>query len=296
VYRFLYRPRWILLHVLVIALLVAMINLMFWQIRRLHEKQAINAKIEQGARLPPVSFDRIEADVRRHGAEAEHYRAVAGSGTFDPSAEVTIRNRTLDGAPGRWVATPFTPKGGGPAVLVVRGWIPLSVDDDRAPISPVEPPAGEVTIAGYLEPTQTRGAFGPTDPPNGVLADLARVDVARFDRQYPGAIAGGFYLQLTAQEPPTPATQIQPVPRPAPDEGPHRSYAWQWAIFTAIAAIGYPLAIRRRAHSRGDAPGEGAGGDGDRDGPGEGDGADAIGRVDTGGSGPESVAAGERPA
>jgi cytochrome oxidase assembly protein ShyY1 len=293
VYRFLYRPRWILLHVLVIALIVAMINLMFWQIRRLHEKQAINAKIEQGARRPPVSLERIEADVRRHGAEAEHYRAVAARGTFDPAAEVTVRNRTLDGAPGRWIATPFVPKDGGPAVLVVRGWIPLSVDDDRPPISPVEPPSGEVTIAGYLEPTQTRGAFGPTDPATGVLADLARVDVARFARQYHDhPVAPGFFLQLTAQQPPTAATEIQPVPRPAPDEGPHRSYAWQWAIFTTIAAIGYPLAIRRRAHSRGDAPeGEGSG-----DGPGAGDGPDALDGGDVGGGGPASVAAGDRPA
>jgi cytochrome oxidase assembly protein ShyY1 len=300
VYRFLYRPRWILLHVLVVALIVAMINLMFWQIRRLHEKQAINAKIEQGARRAPLSLGQIEADVQRHGADAEHYRAVAATGTFDPAAEVTIRNRTLDGAPGRWVATPFVPSDGGPAVLVVRGWIPLSVDDDRPPISPIEPPAGEVTIAGYVEPTQTRGAFGPTDPPKGVLADLARVDVARFDRQYQDhPVAPGFFLQLTAQEPPTRATQIQPVPQPAPDEGPHRSYAWQWAIFTTIAAIGYPLALRRRAHSRGEAPGDDDGTDGgtddggtDRDGTDDGEGTARAGE----GVGSESMALGDQRA
>ena len=38
-------------------------------------------------------------------------------------------------------------------------------------------------------------------------------------------------------------------PRPPLDEGPHRSYAWQWAIFSVIAVVGYPLALRRRARS-----------------------------------------------
>ena len=34
---------------------------------------------------------------------------------------------------------------------------------------------------------------------------------------------------------------------PRLDEGPHFSYAIQWLIFTTIAAVGYPLILRRRA-------------------------------------------------
>jgi cytochrome oxidase assembly protein ShyY1 len=251
VYRFALRPRWILLHLLVLALIVSMVGLMFWQIDRLHEKQATIAKVEQAARRPAVLLADAEARVRSHGAAAVRYRKVADTGTFDTDAEVTVPNRTFEGAPGRWVLTPFLPSDGGPAVLVVRGWIPLSIDDDEPPIGAVAPPKGDVVIEGYLEPTQTRGSFGPTDPASGTLAELSRVDVARFAKQYDGDLAPGFFVQLTAQDPPTDSEQIQPVPRPAPDEGPHRSYAWQWAIFTAIAIVGYPLALRRRAHSEG---------------------------------------------
>ena len=79
-----------------LALIVAMIGLMFWQIDRLHEKQAINAKVEQGARRPAGADS---ATPRRRstadGAAAVEYRKVADTGTFDPSAEVTVANRTL---------------------------------------------------------------------------------------------------------------------------------------------------------------------------------------------------------
>jgi cytochrome oxidase assembly protein ShyY1 len=256
VYRFALRPRWILLHVLVLALIVTMINLMFWQIRRLHEKQATNAKVAAEARRPAVLLSDAAAEVRADGAEAIHYRKVADTGTFDVADEITVPNRTFDGAPGRWVVTPFLPSDGGPAVLVVRGWIPLSIDDDHPPIGAVAPPKGELVIEGYVEPAQTRGSFGPTDPPRGRLSELSRVDVARFAKQYRGDLAPGFFVQLSAQQPASPAALLQPVPRPAPDEGPHRSYAWQWAIFTAIAIVGYPLALRRQARSADDQGGE----------------------------------------
>ena len=57
-------------------------------------------------------------------------------------------------------------------------------------------------IEGYLEPTQTAGLLRcrPTRP-TGTLAELSRVDVARFAKQYDGDVAPGFYVQLTAQDP-----------------------------------------------------------------------------------------------
>ena len=44
-YRFALRPKWLLSHVLVLALVVVMINLGFWQLRRLDEKKAHNASV-----------------------------------------------------------------------------------------------------------------------------------------------------------------------------------------------------------------------------------------------------------
>lgn len=260
-YRFLYHPRWIIVHVLIITLVVTMINLMFWQFRRYHEREALNEKLVQGSRARPIPLDEAIADVRSEGANKLQYRTVEFTGTFVPSAEVTVANRTFNSAPGRWVATPLRPVGGGPAVLVVRGWIPEAIAGTTPPIAGVVPPAGPVAVTGYLDLTQTKGYFGAADPPTGTLHSFQRVDVARFAKQF-GPMVQGVFVQLTTQSPPTKSTQIQPVPPPDPDAGPFESYAYQWLLFSIVATVGYPLALRRRARSKGAGDG---GGDADDD-------------------------------
>lgn len=260
-YSFLRRPRWILSHVLVLALVVAMVNMGLWQLRRLHEKQDRNSRIESNSTQPAVSVGEFAAELGGDEVGERQYTRVVVRGTFDTAKEVAIRNRSLDGAPGRWVATPLRPADGGPAVLVVRGWIPQSVSGTSAPVAGVEPPAREVTVEGFVQPTEQRSWIGPKDPEAGVLTELARVDVGRVAKQY-GSPMQPFWVQLASQDPAT-SGAITPVRLPALDEGPHFSYAVQWAIFTIIAIVGYPLILRRVARQR--AP-EGAGaGDGDDD-------------------------------
>lgn len=247
-YRFLWRPAWVLSHLLVLALVVAMVNLGLWQLRRLDEKRDRNAQIEENSALDPLGLGEAAALVGTDGAAALRDRQVALAGSWDPGGEVAIRSRTLDGAPGRWVATPFRPGGGGPAVLVVRGWIPQSIDDTQPPFEEVAPAAGPVTILGSLQPTQERGNFGSVDPDEGVLGELSRVDVDRFGAQYPLPVVP-FWLQLVEQSPPA-AEPPTILPPPDLDEGPHLSYAVQWGIFTLIALVGYPLVLRRVARQR----------------------------------------------
>lgn len=248
-YRFLWRPWWIVSHLAVIALIVTMANLCAWQLRRLDEKQDRNALVEQNVSVAPVSLGELLDELDHSSIDELRYRRVTVTGTYDTSAEVAIHNRTLDGAPGRWVATPLVGSGGEPVpVLVVRGFIPLAVDDVKPPFDGAEPPAGAVTVTGWVQSTQTRGSFGATDDPKGTLTELARVDVARVAQQY-GKLAP-FWLQLESQEPPSGAALLSAVPLPDLDEGPHLGYALQWAIFTTIAIVGYPLVIRKVARQR----------------------------------------------
>ena len=53
-YRFLWRPAWIVSHILVLGLIIAMVNLGLWQLRRLDEKQARNELIEQNTAAEPL--------------------------------------------------------------------------------------------------------------------------------------------------------------------------------------------------------------------------------------------------
>jgi cytochrome oxidase assembly protein ShyY1 len=265
-YRFLWRPAWILSHVLILALIVAMVNLGLWQLRRLHERRENNAQVEQNTRVTPLALGDAVSAVDHGGIDPVTWRRVEIRGTYDTAHEVAIRGRSFDGAPGRWIATPLVPSGGGPSVLVVRGWVPEVIDDTDPPINGVEPPTGEVRVVGYIQPTQRRGTFGSVDRPKGTLHELSRVDVERFGRQYPGVVTK-FWLQLSGQTPPTKSQYLQPVPLPEQGDGPHLSYAVQWGIFTLIAIIGYPIILRRVARQKADErraeAAAAAGGDGD---------------------------------
>ena len=248
-YRFLWRPSWVVSHVLILALIVAMVSLGLWQLRRLDERQDRNAQIEAHSVAAPLTMDEAVAAVDGDGAEAASFRPVRVAGTYDPAGEVAIRSRSFEGAPGRWVATPLVPSDGSPTVLVVRGWIPQAVDDTDPPIDGAEPPAGEVEVTGYLMPTQEQGTFGSTDAPTGTLSELSRVDVERFAQQYPG-VEASFWLQLSDQIPPTESDLLNTVTLPEPGDGPHLSYAVQWGIFTLIAIVGYPMILRRVARQK----------------------------------------------
>ena len=51
-YRFALRPKWILSHIFVLTMVVAMIIAAFWQISRLHEKRERNADVSARTDLP----------------------------------------------------------------------------------------------------------------------------------------------------------------------------------------------------------------------------------------------------
>jgi cytochrome oxidase assembly protein ShyY1 len=44
---------------------------------------------------------------------------------------------------------------------------------------------------------------------------------------------------------------LAPIPLPELGDGPHLSYAVQWFLFAAVAAVGYVLLLRREAASAG---------------------------------------------
>lgn len=223
------RPIWMLGHLIALAAVVVFIRAGFWQIDRLHQKQARN-RIE-ASRSDGPAIDLADVVV----ADAEYQHALV-TGRFEVAGQVLIRNRAFDGTNGSHVVTPLV-LDDGTAVLVNRGWI--GVDDQ-----PPKPPSGEVTIEGLLLKTQEH-SIGPTDPPTGTLTVLNRIDVQRVQQQVDPKLYP-LFLQQTA---PKSAKGELPnlVDRPPRDEGPHRSYAIQWFLFATVVLVGYPLLMRRRA-------------------------------------------------
>jgi cytochrome oxidase assembly protein ShyY1 len=132
--------------------------------------------------------------------------------------------------------------------VVNRGFI--GFDQEGALVAPPAP-AGAVTVEGIVQPSQERGRFGPTDPGDGDLPVLARVDLDRLEAQLDYDVLPA-YVQLVESDPAQPAPAegaplLVPLGRPELDDGPHLSYAAQWFIFTLIAAGGYVVLLRRMA-------------------------------------------------
>jgi cytochrome oxidase assembly protein ShyY1 len=257
-YDFLRRPAWIVSHVLVVLAVLAMVGLGFWQRQRWIDERATSDALEQQAAGTPVPLDDVLAEAGV-GAdtppdevpESVEFRRVEVTGTYDADGEVLVRNRSQSGAPGAWVLTPLV-QDDGTAVAVVRGWVPFRIDPPAPPFPGSEPPEGEVTVTGLVQLSQRPGTFGGSDPADGVLRTLARVDVPRLDQQVDAPFEP-VYVVLDGQTPPQgPATDGLPNPvqleLPTPET--NFSYMVQWWIFATIAAVGYPLVLRRVARNR----------------------------------------------
>ena len=245
-YRFLLRPWWIATHVLLIAAVLLMVRLGFWQLDRLHGKQDIADAIELSAAQPAVPVDTlVDPDEGTDEPEALHYRTVTATGTYLADEEVLVANRTQDGQAGYWVVTPLEISST-ESVAVLRGFVQLALGEEGVPVAAVAPPKGPVTVTGWVQTTAERGAFGGTDDRPGQLERFNRLDLARLGKQVSVPLDPVAVVAIE-QQPATSGDELAPVPRPEPDLGPHLGYAGQWFVFALIFALGYPFMLRRQA-------------------------------------------------
>jgi cytochrome oxidase assembly protein ShyY1 len=239
---YLTKPRWLVGHVIVVALAVLFVNLGFWQLRRLDERKQHNALVlARSATTTPLADGTPLA-----------YRRVTVTGTFDPAHELLVRFRSRNGLPGYEVVTPLV-TGSGPVVLVDRGWVPLDAGD-QWPVASAAPPGGEVTVVGLLAPSEGGGLRLERRP--GKAPVIGSIDVAALERAKAVAPAGLYPLHLVAETTVPATTGNYPAPVDPPDlgEGPHLSYAFQWFSFATVGVVGWVLLLGRRARKPEPAP------------------------------------------
>lgn len=236
--RVLGRPKILVLALLLSALASAFVTLGFWQLDRLSERQEYNSTLTDRMSEPVLDVRALPSDPSEIGEFA--YRRATATGRYDLDEEIIIVGRSRNAISGYDVVTPLVLDDR--ALVVNRGWVELN--DSQPPIEAATPPDQEVTLTGVLFPSQSRGRFGPKHPEGERLDAFHRIDIPRMQAQSEHELLG-LYLLIETQEP----AQASPYPKslslPKLDEGPHRSYAFQWFAFALMAVATFVAYVRQ---------------------------------------------------
>ena len=168
-------------------------------------------------------------------------RPVDVRGTFLDEGTVLVSGRSgtdgADSTEGYWLVTPLSVGDPGqPAVPVVRGWVADATD----PLDLPAPPAGEVDVLGWLQPTESAGETDD-DTSDRVVPNLRVADLVQLLPS--GQDLYGAYV--IAQEP-LPTDADAGVVAASLDQLPPASrftglrnilYAIEWWVFAAFAAF-----------------------------------------------------------
>lgn len=210
-----------------LPVLAALLWLGTWQVQRLHWKTDMLARIAASEAGPPLPLAGMPPP----------YTKVSATGRLDHAREVLLGVEVRGTSLGGHLVTPLL-RPDAPPLLVDRGWVPL----ERS--RPLDRPAGEVAVTGYIRATDTRDWNSPKDDAAG----------RRFYVFDPAAI--GKALDLPPPAPfglvalATPGTPAGILPAaaaslPRPDN-PHLGYAITWyGLAAALLGVLAAFLIRR---------------------------------------------------
>lgn len=240
--------RWLLATILVAAGVALCARLGIWQLDRLEQRRAFNARVQAQVEQPALQLkgEALAADLHN-----QEYREVEASGRYDFANQVAIRNQSWGNEPGVHLLTPLIVEGTQTAVLVDRGWIPLQ-DFESGEWSQFDEP-GLVEVKGILRRSQSKADLGGRSdlvpaPGEAPLKAWIFVNIDGISKQLPYPVLPA-YLQQAPDESWT-SLPYRDQPKLELTEGPHQSYALQWFSFAALLGIGYPFFIRKQ-HKRG---------------------------------------------
>lgn len=239
---------------LVLAAMGVMIRLGLWQLERLEQRRAFNARVLAGQNAPPLE---LAASTLTEPLETMEYRTVTATGEYDFENQVALRNQVWYGKPGYALLTPLKISGTELAVLVNRGWVPLSYVTGEEQAYPVP---GTVTVTGIIRLAQTAPDFGrigdPTPRAGEKLLVWNLANVSAIAAQIPYPILPVYIQRAPDASLPADVNDWTDEHLPFPGlpnieitEGPHLGYALQWFTFALILGAGYPIFVVRNWHA-----------------------------------------------
>ena len=237
-YKFLFRPIWVLLHVTVIATIVLMVNLAIWQINRYHEKVDFNSTVQQRLNEPIVPVAQLLSAIESgtESPQTVEWRTVLVIGEYLDAETVEAVNRAQDGYSGKDPLTPIR-MANNELLLINRGFMQLSKEVQPAP-------SGQVQIIGRVRAPEVRRRFRISDPTQGELLEVSNIDLERLSMQMPSELAPIFVEVLESK--PADSPELSQIMAPALSTGSHLSYTFQWFIFATFVLAGWIVVMRRK--------------------------------------------------
>lgn len=247
------RPRMIAILVGLLALSAVFARLGVWQLDRALAKGEARAAEAAAATADAAPVDLDAALLPQTTFTSDLMgRHVTTTGTFGDD-QLLVPGRTHAGQEGALVLTPLRVDSTGAVLPVVRGWV-SSVDD---PAATAPPPAGEVTVVGWLQVGEAAGQGGLPDGQTDAISPAELVN------RWGGPTYSGYLVLDTvdAQQ----ASGLVPLGYPARDGGGvdwrNLGYALQWWLFGLFAVVLWWRMLGDEAREAAES-GAGAGADG----------------------------------
>jgi surfeit locus 1 family protein len=204
-----------------LSLLLLLLALGFWQLDRAEEKRAFLYLQKQGMVAETLQLSASTEDK----ANTLKYRKIEARGNYDTAHQFLLDNQISAGKPGYFVLTPFKLDGGEKAVLVNRGWIPLT--DDRSQLPRIWIKETLSTIKGRINGFPSVGIKLPdADKPATGWPSLVQVvnhDILAKILGYP---LFPFMVELDKNEPEGYKREWRETTTMPPEQ--HTAYAAQW--------------------------------------------------------------------
>ena len=218
----------------------------FWQLERMHAKQAMLdavASVLDQRQPQPLA---VAADPQR----SRDYDWSTGEGRFADVPPIILDNQGRDERPGVRAYRVFQPAAGTP-LLVELGWLPLP-GDRTLPAIPL--PQAMTRVSGLLSPPPSPGlakAPAVAQPDGTLLAVALRPDALAGQLRLPALAPRVLKLdpaQALPADGPAYARDLEILPNTLPPDR-HLGYAVQW-FGLAIAVLATALVVTFRKSSR----------------------------------------------
>ena len=218
-----------------------------WQAGRAALKQAQFAQATAANLAQPVHLGSVSVIPE----EIDHRRVMV-AGEFVAADTIYLDNRQYAGQPGFLVLTPMRVEGGGPAVMINRGWMPVN-PAGRELIAPPPVPAGRVEIEGHAA-LQVSSFMALRGAAAGKLGGIwPNFSFEAYVSE------SGLNLQpiVVQQTSATPDGLVRDWPVPGAGTERHIGYAIQWYLMSALSVglwIWFVVLRKRPAHEPGRDP------------------------------------------